>query len=100
MGALIDAARAYGPATPVWVDAAWLSAQRVSFDSLPSLRLSGYHQISSTRAVTEGLQFRSLAESMNDAVAWWDAQTEQPAPKVLSRAREHELLTAWRAHSP
>lgn len=98
MGALIDAALAYGPAAPVWIDRAWLRDQAVDYDSLPSLGTSGYHTMSSARAIAEGLQFRGVAESMVDTLGWWDAQTDRPTKlQGPTRAREQELIAAWRA---
>jgi len=97
MGAVIDAACRYGAGTPVWVDAEWLYARKILFDSLPSMHLSGYHRMTSARAEAEGLRFRSVAQSMADTVAWWDAQASKPALKGMARVREQELIATWRA---
>ncbi|MBL9104852.1 MAG: NAD-dependent epimerase/dehydratase family protein [Myxococcales bacterium] len=98
MADLIAAAQRHGAFTPVWIDRPWLAAREVDFDSLPSLHASGYHAMSSARAAALGLRFRSLAASMADVVAWWDAEPRPPHRIAgLTRAREHELLSAWRA---
>lgn len=98
MADLIAAAQRHGAFTPVWIDRPWLAAREVDFDSLPSLHASGYHAMSSARAAARGLRFRSLAASMADVVAWWDAEPRPPHRIAgLTRAREHELLAAWRA---
>ena len=97
-GDLIAAALQAGAATPVWVDAAWLAAQRADFDSLPSLRLTAGRAIIADRAIAEGLRFRPLADSMSDTLAWWDRQPTAPKTvTTMTRARELELLAAWHA---
>lgn len=98
MGDLIAAAQQHGAFTPVWIDRTWLAERKAAYDSLPSLSRSGYHALDSARAVARGLRFRGLAESMNDALAWYDAQPSPPhRDRGLTRAREQELLAAWRA---
>lgn len=99
-GDLIAAALTAGPATPVWVDAKWLSEQRADFDSLPSLRAGPGRAIVADRAIAAGLGCRPLAASMADTLAWWDAEPSPPKVAVrMTKERELELLAAWRARA-
>lgn len=98
MADLIDAAQQHGTFTPVWIDRIWLAQQKAAYDSLPSLTRSGYHAVYSTRAEALGLRFRGLAASMADVVAWYDAEpSRRPEDLGPTRAREQELIAAWRA---
>ncbi len=100
MGALIDrcVAMSMSPATPVWVDDAWLRARNVNFDSMPSVHASGYRRCSSARAIASGLRFRDLDDTLRDTLAWWDAFGDPGRLRdTLDRAREQALLAAWQA---
>ncbi len=96
MGALIDLCitRAGVPVTPVWVDAAWLRARKLDFDSVPPISESNYQRCSSARAIAEGLCFRGLAASLDDTLAWWDHEQ----PRQLKAHDSDTLLAERRDH--
>lgn len=75
---------------PVWMD--------------PSGRTAGFSRRSNARALAKGLTFRPLAVTARDTLAWAHSrpQVEQEAlaegqKAGISRAREKEVLDAWKA---
>ncbi len=61
---------------------------------------AGFASVSIERALAAGLTFRPQARTVEDLMAWWNAQAEErrAAPRAgMSREREAELLAAWRA---
>lgn len=84
----------------MWVDDDFLLAQGVTpFTDLP-LWLPGsaaaMMQVSVEKALTAGLTFRTLAETVKDTLAW-ENKRESDAPRVngISPEREFELLDLW-----
>jgi 2'-hydroxyisoflavone reductase len=75
---------------PVWMD--------------PSGRTAGFSRKSNAKALAKGLTFRPLAVTTRDTLAWAKSrpQADQDAlaqgqKAGISRAREKELLDAWKA---
>ena len=63
---------------------------------------AGFAERSIRNAVAAGLTFRPLAITATDTLDWFKQQPSdrQAKPKAgLSPAREHELLSAWKASS-
>jgi 2'-hydroxyisoflavone reductase len=96
----------------VWVDDAFLAGQGVgSWMELPLWIPAGdehdhLHEADVSRAVTAGLRFRPLTETVKDTLEWALAAEETTAPLAsgveigaagLRPEREAELLEAWRA---
>ena len=55
-------------------------------------------RVSNTRAIQAGLKVRSLAQTAQDTLEWFDAhraQDKDAMSKSLSLAREQELLAFW-----
>jgi 2'-hydroxyisoflavone reductase len=110
MGDLLQICRqaAGGHATLTWVEEAFLLANGVAPWSELPLWLpesdNGVMAVDCGRATAAGLEFRPLAETVQDTLAWLRAD-KAPAEGDLSnielhagmaRAREAELLAAWR----
>jgi 2'-hydroxyisoflavone reductase len=104
MGELIDACiRVSGSdAAPVWADEAALVAAGVEpWTELPlwvgegvNPQDAGFMQISSARAIAEGLSFRRTEEIVRDTLAWDREHPEFRSAAVLAPEREAELLAA------
>lgn len=61
---------------------------------------SGYGVVSNQRAISAGLSFRPLAETVTDLLGWYRSQPAERQAEVragITREREAELLAAWRA---
>ncbi len=93
--------------TWTWIeDYDFLEAQRLEY-AIPWLMARGDNlgsaEINNERAVVAGLGFRSLAETVEDTLAWWHSDAV-PAERranprfVLTPEREREILTAWKGH--
>jgi 2'-hydroxyisoflavone reductase len=92
----------------VWVDESFLLDREVGqWMELP-LWLAGaeaaFIQADVSRAVTAGLRFRPVAETVADTLAWAResgaplvAETDRLGAAGMQRGREAELLGAWRA---
>ena len=104
-GDVVEAARdaAALQSDVAWVDDAFLLENGVEpWMGLPlwipdSLGIAGIADTNVARAVSNGLRFRPLAETMTDTLAW--ARTLPPDRERkagLSPQREAELLAAWR----
>jgi len=103
---------AVGPdADLVWTDERFLVDAGVEpFQHLPlwlaptvDPAWAGFFGLDVSRALAEGLRFRSLEETARDTLAWAERETPvakdvgvATAPAGLDPAREHELLDAWR----
>ena len=61
---------------------------------IPGSEADGFYGFDNRKAVTAGLTFRPLAETVRDTLAWLGELEEPPAR--LSPEREVELLRAWR----
>ena len=104
MGTLVDAClRVSGSgARPVWVDEAELIAAGVEpWSELPlwvgegaDPANAGFMQISSARAIAEGLEFRPIDEIVRDTLEWEGRHPEVRSTAVLTAEREAELLAA------
>jgi 2'-hydroxyisoflavone reductase len=106
MGQLLQICRAVGgsPAAFTWVDEPFLLAQGVTpWTDLPlwvpesDPDSPGFFAFDSSKAISAGLTFRSLTDTVRATLAW--AQT-RPRDHVwragLSRERETEMLAAWK----
>ncbi|MGA9335025.1 MAG: hypothetical protein WBV39_12165, partial [Rudaea sp.] len=63
--------------------------------------MAGFAQRSNRAAVAAGLTFRSLAVTASDTLSWFrtlPAERQAHLKAGLSKARESELLNAWRKH--
>ena len=81
-----------------WVDPAWLLEQEVGpWMQLPLWVPEIDARIDLTPAIAEGLQFRSLADTVRDTLKWSESLPGDRARRAgLDPAREAELLAAWR----
>ncbi|MEZ4360764.1 MAG: NAD-dependent epimerase/dehydratase family protein [Kofleriaceae bacterium] len=96
-----------GRATLTWVPASFLAAQKVSgWSDLPMWlppegEFAGFGTLSNARAVAAGLQFRPIAATAADTLAWLGELPADAPAKVrssgLSREREAAVLAAFRA---
>ncbi len=101
-GDLLDATvRAVGPDSTqlTWADAEWLNERGETYQSLP-LWTSGTNEWSlaadPTKAISAGLSFRPLTETVTDTWEW--IQRDQPEPVGgwgISAEHESQLLAAW-----
>jgi 2'-hydroxyisoflavone reductase len=96
-----------GAARLVWVEPEWLTEQGVrpardlplwepppeGEDEVPA--------VSSAKALAHGMRFRPVEETVASSLAWELSRLPREAPPRfgLTREREAELLTAWRAES-
>jgi 2'-hydroxyisoflavone reductase len=80
-----------------WVSEDFLSEQEVSDSELPMWPVTEVHGIMRTnnkRAISDGLAFRPMRETITDTLDWANTQSK---PKVgLSPEREADLLRRWR----
>jgi 2'-hydroxyisoflavone reductase len=87
----------------VWVDTDFLAKQEVApWTDLPvwTGKDRGMASVSNRRAVERGLQFRPIADTARDTLAWWKTlpAERREKPKVgLTPQREAEVLAAWKA---
>lgn len=105
MGELLEVSRrvSRSEATFTWVDEGFLVEQGVTpWTELPlwipasEPEADGFFAFDVTRAITAGLRFRSLAETVTDTLAWNRSRPKDEAPRAgLAREREAELLAAW-----
>ena len=68
----------------------------------PGSEFGGLGAVDNANAVADGLEFRPLAQTMADTLAWWNEQPEdrRSAPRAgLAAAREVEVLAAWHARA-
>jgi len=108
MGEMLDTLRSALGAQAAWVEASadWLAKENVApWADLPVWlpgqgETAGFHRRSNARAVAAGLQFRPLADTARDTVAWWQSLDEKrrnaPLRAGLPPAREAELLQRLR----
>lgn len=87
-------------AEPVWVDAAFLLERGVEPWSdvplwLPGEEYEGFVAVSVDRAVSSGLSFRPLIETLRDTDRWDRGREEDELKAGLSSERERELLREW-----
>lgn len=95
------------PTKPVFVTGDFLESQGVSGpESFPlwiprGSEQAGMHQTSVDRAVAAGLTFRDVADTAKATMEWYNTLPSDLQPKILptmlTKEREAEILTAWRA---
>jgi 2'-hydroxyisoflavone reductase len=57
--------------------------------------MAGFEAIDVSKAITAGLTFRPLAETVRDTLAWDRTRTEESLRAGIPRKREAELLARW-----
>lgn len=90
------------PVEFTWLSEEFLMQQNVRpFVEMPlwvPAESKGFNQIDIHRALEQGLQFRSLEETIRDTINWY--QNQYPADRAmragLSRLREEDLLSSWK----
>src|SRR5262249_23691868 len=102
---LLAACQTSGPVEPTltWVDEQFLSEQEVSpWSDLPlwitSSDASYAHFLATDcrKAIASGLQFRTVAETVRDTLAWASTRPADYQWKAgITREREQALLDAW-----
>lgn len=104
MGELLDTCRTVSgsDARFVWIDEQFLRDAGVKpWMELPlwlPAALNALHTARIDPALTAGLTFRPLADTVRDTLAWDKTQpADAPRPAGLAPEREQELLAAWRA---
>jgi 2'-hydroxyisoflavone reductase len=93
-------------ATLTFVPAEFLEAQNVSpWGDMPAWvprtgETAGFHTRRNTKAIKAGLTFRSLADTVEATLAWYDALPEdrrKAGPRAgIKPEREAEVLAAWK----
>lgn len=109
MAALLHGIRASTTegATLTFVPADFLEAQQVSpWGDMPAWvprtgDTAGFHTRSNAKAIAAGLSFRSIADTVEATLAWFDAQPEErrkAGPRSgIKPEREAQVLAAWKA---
>lgn len=86
-----------------WVSEAFLLAHEVTpFTELPLWvpeEFGGFNAFNIDKALTAGLTFRPLAETVRDTLEWARGRTEHTWRNGLTPEREARLLQAWREAS-
>lgn len=89
-------------ATFMWVDEGFLLAVGVQpWMELPlwipdTEEYRGFSAVNCTKAISDGLSFRPLAETIQDTLAWVTTRpSDTPWRAGLKRERERELLQQW-----
>ena len=62
----------------------------------------GQMSINNHHAVSAGLKFRPIGETVKDTLAWWQSLPQERKDKnrfVLKPEREAEILAAWKARA-
>jgi 2'-hydroxyisoflavone reductase len=93
-------AAADGDAEFTWVDPDFLLEQDVEPWSdlplwLPGREYAGFMRRDVRRAIREGLQFRPLAETVQDTLRWDSTRDVKTLSAGIDADREAELLRAW-----
>ena len=107
MAAFLAACKAesHSDATFTWADARFLAEQKVEpWSDMPVWVPAegdsiGFARLDVRKAIGRGLRFRPVAETVRDTLAWWKTLPEPRRGKLragLSRAREAEVLAAWK----
>lgn len=90
----------------VWVDDyAFLTEHKITY-SVPWVMLQGNNRghtsVSNARAVAAGLNFRPLATTVRDTLAWWptvpDARRDAPRFAITTE-QEAQALAAWKSRA-
>jgi nucleoside-diphosphate-sugar epimerase len=106
MGGILDACKkaSGSSATITWVPADFLAKQGEAGDGsipiwvAPTGENAGFHTWSNARARKAGLEFRPVADTVKDLLAWWKTLPEDRRAKVragLPPEREVAILKAW-----
>lgn len=91
------------PASFEWVDWSFIEQNQQPGDYFPIClpptgETAGFHRRSNKKAVAAGLAFRSVDQTVEGLLAWYDALTQEQKDRFrtgTSRAREEALLKAW-----
>jgi nucleoside-diphosphate-sugar epimerase len=86
------AAATQSTADVVWAGDEFLEEREVMLPLWVARKDRAFFQLSNTRAVADGLRFRSLQETVSDVRAWRDEQPGGIDPDSLPTVREDELL--------
>jgi 2'-hydroxyisoflavone reductase len=110
MKAMLEGCRAAvgGEATCTWVDTAFLAEHGIGPEAFPIWaspegETAGFHRIDVSKAVKNGLRFRSVEDTARSAMEWYASLPEElqaqqiPQPLPATPEREAELLELWRA---
>lgn len=99
------AAASKSKSTFTWVDADFLAQQHVeAWQDMPVWvptrgDMGGFNQFDVSRAVSKGLRFRPISETVGDTLKWWKSLPEERQKKLnygISPEREAEVLKAWK----
>lgn len=96
MGHFLDTCKAEtgGDAQFVWVSDAFMEAHQVDLPNYaPQEEYAGFGAINCSKAISEGLTFRPMAETVRDTLTWKGKNAELKVG--LSREQEQELLREW-----
>ncbi len=111
MQAMLDGCRqgVGGEAAFTWIDPGFLAEQGIGPEvfpiwASPEGETAGFHRVNISKAVKNGLKFRSVAETARATMEWLaslpaEAQTQVVGHPVTSE-REAEILARWREHQP
>jgi len=91
----------------VWIDDyAFLTEHKITY-SVPWVMLQGnnlgHTSVSNARAVAAGLNFRPLATTVRDTLAWWPSvpAARRDAPRfAITPELETQAIAAWKARAP
>jgi 2'-hydroxyisoflavone reductase len=108
MGRLLDACdeAGGGGARLTWADAGFLDEQQVApWQDMPGWvppfgDHAGFSRVSAERALSKGLAFRPVAETVKDTLAWWrtlPAERTATMRAGIDPEREKTVLAAWHA---
>ncbi len=98
-----------GEASFTWIASAFLGEQGVGLEAFPIWaspegETAGFHRIDVSKAVKNGLEFRSVADTVRSTMDWYaslpgEIQAQQlPEPLPVTREGEAEILKLWREH--
>lgn len=82
-----------------WVDDAFVEAHQLALPFYTPAELNDIFTLSIERALENGLQLRSLADTTLATRAWDATRGERTLTQGISAEREAELVAAWRATS-
>lgn len=66
---------------------------------IPQKGNEGFSTVNCEKAITAGLHFRPLQETIQDTLNWANTRVDYGWPRTLKPERETELLTAWKQQS-
>jgi 2'-hydroxyisoflavone reductase len=86
-----------GDAAFTWLPDEFLAARGVQLPFWYPEETTGYDLLDNRRAISKGLAFRPLAETVRDVHAWVAEDPKERDSRYLSVEREAELLEEWRS---